>query len=449
MKRFIGGVLAAVFFGGAALVVGKTMHVAGKAGGTQGIAGTWQGVTNPLGQFPANTQRVNILLIGKDYNHTNKDIIYTKGSRSDTLILFSLDLQNKTISALSIPRDTYISERHGKINAAYAQGGAPLAVATVGKLLGVKPDYFVALKAEGLRAIVEQIGGVEVTALDKMKYDDNWGGLHIDLPAGTYTVNGAQAEGYTRFRKPNHGLPHSKEEGDSRRMARQQNLIRAMVAKAKTPAVLMSADKLIDVAFDQVETNLSHTQLLALATLFREAQPDKITSASLLGEDGKAGSMYVFKADPEKTKHLVDWLIRGNETAANAITVVSVENGTHRSGVAQHLADSLAEQGYDARSDGNAPISKPATAAASIGTVAPAAALVTSRIVYYKAAVAPRAQRIAQLLGVQNVAKEPLPIDKEVESTQLSQDTHPADVLVVAGDDIADKFAQPRSLGVR
>ncbi len=429
MKRLVGIGLVAGVLGVVALAAGKLLQIGNSVGGKQGFAKTWIGINHPLEQFPANTQRINVLLIGKDYNHTNKDILYTKGSRSDTLMVFSLDLQNKTISALSIPRDTYIPARHGKINAAYAQGGAPMAIDTVGKLIGLRPDYYIALKPDGVKALVDKIGGVEVTALDIMKYDDHWGGLHIDMPAGTYTINGDQAIGYTRFRKSNPGLPHSKEEGDSRRMARQQNLIRAMATRAKNPAVLMQADQVLNVAFDQIETNLSRNQIVALATIFRQAEPEKITSATLMGEDGREGAMYVFKPDTTKMKHMVDWILRGDASAANALTVVSVQNATEIKGAARRVAESLKQNGFDAHADGSV------TRASGSDTPAQSP---KSRITYHKATFETQARSIARLTGITEVVKDTQPVTQEAASTE-DTGAHPADVTVVLGLDLAQQ----------
>ncbi|MBC8141086.1 MAG: LCP family protein [Armatimonadetes bacterium] len=428
MKRYIPIGIVAVLLGTVALILGKALQVGNSIGGDRGIVGTWIGFKDPLSQFPAGAKRINILLIGKDYNHTDKGILYTKNARADTLIVFSLDFVNKKVSSISIPRDTYIPERGGRINATYSQGGAELTTNTVGKLLGVRPDYYIALKPDGIKALVDELGGVEVTALDAMKYDDSWAQLHINLPEGTYPINGEQAVGYTRFRKSNPGLPVSKEEGDTRRMARQQNLIRAMVEKGKQPAVLMRADKVVDTAFSQVETDLSRTQLLALATIFRDTEPSKITSATLLGEDGRAGSIYVFKPDAEKTKLMVDWLLRGDEGAANALTVVSVQNGTAVRGAARRVAESLRESGYDARPDATRPKS-------GSGETMPEG-LAASRIVYHKATFESRAQTIARLLGVSDVVKVPLTPAEEA-AASINKDESPADVQIVIGRDIA------------
>ena len=69
-------------------------------------------------QFPGKN-RVNILLIGKDYNRDKKGMEYTKGARSDSIMVMSLDLDSGKVSALSIPRDTKVTAddgQTGKIN---------------------------------------------------------------------------------------------------------------------------------------------------------------------------------------------------------------------------------------------------------------------------------------------------------------------------------------------
>ncbi len=445
-KRIVGLVVALGFVGGVAFVSGKTLSMMGKMGGAGGVGRSWNGIVNPTGEFPGR-DRVNILMIGKDYNHDSKGMPSTKRSRSDTLILLSLDIKNRKASALSIPRDTYIRSRRGKINAAYAQGGAKLAMKTVGDLLGVQPDYYIALKPDAVRTIVDSIGGVDVEAKDKMKYDDHWAGLHIDLPAGRQHINGEQAIGFTRFRKVKtedmlpdgrmvrlRNVEHSKEEGDDRRMARQQQLIKAMVAKAKQPQILLAhGDELIDTAFGAIETNLDRTQLLAIATLYKSVQPEQIQTATLMGKDGHAGRLYVFQPDPEKTKALVDWLIRGDESAVNKLTVVAVQNGTVVPGAARKVADLLKVEGYDADSTGNASAPKQTGEAQ------------TTRITYRKAAIGPRAARIAQLLGGGTVVKEAPAAPGSASPTPSASVDDAADgpdVTIVLGRDLAPALAQ-------
>jgi polyisoprenyl-teichoic acid--peptidoglycan teichoic acid transferase len=409
-------------------------------------------ITNPRGQFPKK-ERITVLLIGKDYNRyfskkdkTLNQMPFTKGARSDSIMLLSLDLENKKVSALSIPRDTYVRApdgKTGKINGTYARGGEKLLRATVAQLLGVTPDYFVAIKPDAVKAIVDKLGGVEVETIDRMKYDDYWGQLHVDLPKGKQHIDGTQAVGFARFREVNitaynpdgtpvldrRGRPvpkapeHSKEEGDPRRMARQQQLIRAMANKGKSFNNLLQLDKIVTTSLEQLETDLDDTQIFALAALFRTAQPEQMQTGTLPGEGHKRGTWFFF-VDTEKSKAMVDWLIRGNEEAANRLTVVAVQNGTAVPGAASKVMQRLKKEGFDARNGGNA--QKDAKGDLS-----------ATRIVFTKAAVLPRAQKIAALIGGGTLVKEPKPDKTGVMGLKADE---MADVKVILGRDLAAQF---------
>lgn len=378
----------------------------------------WDSVKNPRKRFPG-MDRVNVLLIGKDYNRDSKGMPYTKGARSDTLIMLSLDLDRQKVSALSIPRDTYVefpdTERRGKINGAYARGGAPLAMQTVGNLLAVPPEYHIALKPDAVKRIVDLLGGVEVETIDRMKYDDNWGQLHIDLPKGRQTINGDQAVGFTRFRKSNPGEPRSKEEGDERRMARQQMLLRAILQKAKSPGMFTRAPELMSAAWDSIETDLTFDQVTALAVLFKGVQPEQMQTASLTGDNVMIGGLSYYRPDPDKMAAQVDWLLRGDESAAYRLTVVTVKNGSGVRGAARHVADLLREQGFDAKSAGNVPRDTEVT---------------STQIQYGQAAVVPRAEHIQSVLRGGTLVKQP------------REDLGGADVSIVLGKDVAASFAE-------
>lgn len=408
--------LAVGLVGVGALFAGQIVSVMVHMGGGSPIT-WWNRIRNPRREF-AGRDRVYVLLIGKDYNRDKRGMPYTKGARSDTLLLLSLDLANRQVSALSIPRDTYVplpdTGGWGKINGAYARGDAPLAMQTVGQLLGVAPDYYVALKPDAVQTIVDNLGGVEVEALDRMKYDDSWGQLHIDLPAGKQTLNGAQAVGFTRYRKPNPGLPESQEDGDDRRMARQQMLLKAIAQKAKTPQMLPRADKLIEASLQAIETNLTRPQIFALAVIFKDVQPQQMQTASVMGEIATVGKLSVFRPNPDKLAAQVDWLLRGNEASAYALTVVTVRNGTRVRGAARQVADLLRDQGFDVQSMGNAKQT---------------AEVPQTKILYGKAIVESRARHIALLLGGGTLFKRP------------AESLEGADVTVVLGRDVAPSFA--------
>ncbi|MEQ1935976.1 MAG: LCP family protein, partial [Fimbriimonadaceae bacterium] len=355
----------------------------------------WNTLRDPQSQFPGRN-KISVLLVGKDYNRDSKGMPYTKSARADTIMLLAVDLVDTKISAISVPRDTRVTVEGitSKINGTMSRGGVDLLSTAVSELTGVKPDYTVVIKPDAVREIVNAVGGVEVETLDRMDYDDNWGQLHIHLPAGRQRINGDEAVGFTRFREVNthkvddrgRRIPikivHSKEEGDGRRMARQQALIRAIVSEAKSVGNLSRASDIIDTGFTQIESNLTRLQLMAFAQIFRGMKDDGLKTATLIGETQSEGSYY-FIPDIEKTHSLVDWLFFNDDLAGRKLVKIAVYNGTTTKGAAKNAATMLETQMFDAFSAGNS--KEPAT---------------LSHVVFRTAAVEERARKAAEILGI-------------------------------------------------
>lgn len=392
------------------------------------IKNVFELVTNEEGTYEG-PRRFTLLLAGRDYNHNSKSIKYTSNSRADTIMLLQVDVDKKTVTGISIPRDTKVTAPDGitgKINATLGRGGIDLLAESVQSLTGIKADHTVVLKADAVKNIVDAVGGVEVETIDEMHYDDYWGGLHVHLPKGRQRLNGEQAVGFTRFREVNtkkrldNGrfvsikVVHSKEEGDARRMARQQQLIRALADSAKSPSNVMQMGGIIQTAFSQVDTTLTKEQLAGLAKIFRGAQ-DNIKTATLLGGD-ENGEVYYFVPDVEKTKALVDWMFNDNEYAGRQLVRVAVYNGTKVKGAAKLTADKLEDLMYDAFSSGNS--KEPAE---------------TSFVVYRTASVESRARDLAKALGINEVRKA----TEDDLKVEVLGSVEP-DVRVTIGADLAD-----------
>lgn len=292
---------------------------------------------DPASQFGGKT-RVVLLIAGKDYSHTAQDIAYTTDSRSDTIMLVSADLAHRTLSAVGIPRDMRVTAPDGvtgKINGTFRRGGIQLLEKTIEQQFDIHPDYEIVLKPDAVKAIVDSLGGVEVEVADRMFYEDAWDDLKIDLPAGRYRINGDQAVGFVRFRESGrhrydaqkHVIPvkyvPSKEEGDQRRMARQQQLIKSMLAEASRPANLVRLDQLLNVGFGQVETNLSRLQMTALARMFRGASGAGLGGVSLPGKDAMVGHTYYWLADKKRSSLLLKSVLLGDEAAAKELAILS------------------------------------------------------------------------------------------------------------------------------
>jgi polyisoprenyl-teichoic acid--peptidoglycan teichoic acid transferase len=310
---------------------------------------------HPQQLFPGRT-RLNILCLGLDRDWTDQDLPSSKQSRTDTMIVASLDLAAQRVTALSIPRDTRVEiPRHGfrKINDAYPCGGLDGTLATVNQFLGVPMDYYILVKLGAVQRFVDAIGGVTVDVEKDMDYDDDWGQLHVHLKQGSQPLSGAQVEGYMRFR-------HDRE-GDFGRMRRQQQTVKAILAKLQSPAVALRVPRLIDAFSKSIETNLTRDQIVALARMFHQVRPDKVVSDTIPGRNRMLDRVAYVQPDMRRQKLLVDWLLRGDETAANPLTTVRVLNGCRSRKVTREVVRQLAAQQFDVSYAGRAREETPVT----------------------------------------------------------------------------------------
>ncbi|MBA2323512.1 MAG: LCP family protein [Pseudonocardiales bacterium] len=164
------------------------------------------------------------------------------GQSTDTMIVMHLPAGGGTVTAISIPRDSYVPIAGGfgthKINSAYAYGahaaaaelghhvmsgarlpaadaaGARTAIATVERLTGLRITHYAAVNLAGFYQLSQAIGGVPV-CLNAPVHDSYTG---ADLPAGPQTLSGAEALAFVRQR---HGLA----DGDLDRIRRQQRFL--------------------------------------------------------------------------------------------------------------------------------------------------------------------------------------------------------------------------------
>jgi LCP family protein required for cell wall assembly len=421
-KRLLWGLLAVV---AVVLVLGVfkvfsiTKALTGK-GGFGGLGDVIKMRTDPRKFFPGKN-RITVLVLGKDYNRDRKGMPYTKGSRSDTMMVMGIDLNTAKITAVSIPRDSKVTAADGvtdKFNSVIVRGGPQLVMDTLNNLFGVRPDYYVILKPDAVRSIVDELGGVDVEAIDDMNYDDSWGQLHIHIPKGKSHLNGEGAEGFVRFRKTTGHRSHpgvNLEEGDLRRGARQQQLIHAMVESAKSPSNLLHIERIINTGFRQIETNMSQTQLLALGSFFQEAGGAQIEGGALPGEDSPPGSpVYYWLLDQNRSMKMMQWLINGDQVAGQSLPRVAVYNSSNASNAARAIASTLYADGYEAfNGGGRAPLAPTSS--------------VTFRLALYES----QAQQIATVLGTGPAVKEP----------GNPADTWSPEIHVTVGTDLAAKFA--------
>ncbi len=289
----------------------------------------------------------NILLLGVDSNGPNT--LPFSGVRSDTMIILSIDLHGKSVNAISIPRDSkvYIAEGHGvqKINSAYALGGIDLTKKTIEETLGIKIHNYVIVNAEGVRQLIDAIGGVPIHIDQNMHYHDYSAGLHIDFSKGDYVLSGEEAEEYLRFRKD--AL------GDIGRVHRQQKFIKALIEQVKSPEALRKIPEALKIASLYTRTDLNLYQMSQYAAAARDIDLNKVEFVMLPGGPNKKGIISYWILDPEKTQQVINRLIYRQKTdiAQNEFSV-GLMYSRMKEIEAMAIREQLKNLGYDVNCTG-------------------------------------------------------------------------------------------------
>ncbi|MFY9718552.1 MAG: LCP family protein [Candidatus Cybelea sp.] len=253
--------------------------------------------------------KLNLLILGYQADEAT----------TDTIILAHLDVDRRTATLVSIPRDTWVpvpGAGSTKINAAYAYGGAHATARVVAKLLGAPPiDAIVALQPEGAAAIVNAMGGLDVNVDEDMDYDDQSGDLHIHLKKGEQHLTGDQVAGYVRFR---HDAA-----SDFGRVARQQQLLKLMVNQFSEPQNFAKLPAILQLARKYVHTTLTDQQLISLVTIYRNVPEDNIRAFTLPSKAGWVGDASVVFADQRWARLIGTLLFGGKEPPQDSVLVAN------------------------------------------------------------------------------------------------------------------------------
>lgn len=205
-----------------------------------------------------------MVLLGTDASlERQNDAEYAELFRTDTIILARIDPVNGKVTLVSLPRDTKIEmAQYGtqKLNAAYALGGASSAVEEVSELSGVGISHFCLVDMDGLKQVVDGLGGIEVDV--PVTIDDEDAGGHVD--SGLHTLSGDEALILCRAR-------HSFDlvgAGDAFRAANQRLVLQAIANKALSSDVATIA-KTATTLSEYVSTDLTVKEIVSLAQAFQ------------------------------------------------------------------------------------------------------------------------------------------------------------------------------------
>lgn len=206
----------------------------------------------------------NIALFGVD----SRDGELGKGTRSDTIIIASINQDTQEIKLISVFRDTYLNlsnDTYNKCNAAYAKGGPEQAISMLNANMDLDITDYVTVGFGGLIDAIDALGGVEIEVTEsEISHLNNYqlcmaeemGVSYIPVKkSGKQLLNGMQATAYCRIR-------YTKGD-DFKRAERQRDVLTAMMNEAKGASVSALTD-MVNAVLPQVETSLGVNEILSV-----------------------------------------------------------------------------------------------------------------------------------------------------------------------------------------
>jgi polyisoprenyl-teichoic acid--peptidoglycan teichoic acid transferase len=240
-------------------------------------------------------ERINILVMGVDSRAKDDP------GRSDSIMLIGLDPVSRTVSVLSIPRDSHVNiPGHGfdKINAAtnpdyFSDGGVQLLEKTVESMIpGIKINYYTKADFQGFVQVIDALGGVTINVEKAMYYKAV--DTLIDLKPGVQHMDGKTALEYARFRHDAIGDFGSWGGQEYGRVVRQKALLKAIVAQTTSIRNVWKLPPVIRAVEGAVVTDLLPNDLLRIALTFKSTTDQDVTTVAFPGVPGNiAGTSYV------------------------------------------------------------------------------------------------------------------------------------------------------------
>ncbi len=298
--------------------------------------------------------RTNILILGNGgENHPG-------GNLTDTIMIASIDNQNKKLALISIPRDLYVTiPSHGKnkINSAFSLGlsnkknlneGIDLIEKTISQTFDIEMHYYFKGDFLALTKIVDSVGGITIDvpeAINDPYYPDEKmiGYAPFKLSAGKQTLDGKTALKYARTRKTT---------SDFDRSRRQQEILLALKEKIISAQTLSNPKKLTEITGalqDHIRTNLGINEIKYLYTLSSNFTSSNVITkvfdtsptGGLISDNGTSNLVPRtgnFNAMSEQVKNIF-------QAIPNAGTV-EIKNATGKKNGADTLEDLLTSYGF-------------------------------------------------------------------------------------------------------
>lgn len=290
--------------------------------------------------------RETVLLLGSDArpDELRRGLV----GRTDTLLALVADRAAPRVAMVSVPRDLWVpipGYGEERVNAAYELGGPQVAKQTVANVLGQPIDRYLVIGLQGVRDVVDAVGGVEIT-VDQPIYDpayptDDYGIVEVNIPAGRQRMDGETALRYARSRH---------QDSDFGRIARQQRVLAAVRSALLSPLTWPRIPAVLAAVQRTTRTDLSPLDLAAIGAAFARAPGDPerlVLDTTYVEPVTGAGGAALLSPRPNLRGAVARFL--GAQTAR-----LEVLNAAGVAGLARATGDRLAQRGFEVARVGDA-----------------------------------------------------------------------------------------------
>ena len=233
-------------------------------------------------------------------------------SRSDVNMLVTVNPKTKQVLMTSIPRDYYVQlpgvsgDSFDKLTHAGLYG-VECSMDTLEQVFGVDVDYYARVNFTTLRDMVNALGGVDLES----RYEFTTISGEYFVQGMNYDVDGSSALAFARER---YNLPN----GDNDRVVNQQTVLKAIINKCISPAILTGYMGIMDSLSDSFETSLSQSQISSLVRMqLNDGASWQIMSSSVSGFNSEnycysSGDalLYVMEPDYDSVNEVADFINR-------------------------------------------------------------------------------------------------------------------------------------------
>ncbi len=260
----------------------------------------------------AGTPRVNVLLLGSDAG-TDRT-----GVRTDSMMVASINTQTGDTVLIGVPRNLQnvpfpdhdplhqlypqgyncgpeclmnavwtLAEQHRNLFPGDTNPGLTATRDALSSVLGLSIDYTTIIDLNGFRSLVDAMGGVEVNVKERIPIGGHVGpggtisGITGWIDAGRQHLSGYRALWFARSRATT---------DDFSRMRRQRCMVGALVSQVNPVVMLEKYPALASVAKNNIQADISQSELPAFVELVQRMQRGSITSLALTNKNTTVGN---------------------------------------------------------------------------------------------------------------------------------------------------------------